>query len=141
MLPFHVELRSGESPYKQIVYAATKAVVSGEMLPGAPFPSVRQLSQELKVNPNTAHKVIAELVRSNILEVLPGVGTVVAEWGPASPEERSALLGQDLERLLVEARRLGLTLPELERAVTTRWKELFDELRLATDDEDQARGA
>lgn len=141
MLPFHVELRSGESPYRQIVYAATKAVVSGEMLPGAPFPSVRQLSQELKVNPNTAHKVIAELVRSNILEVLPGVGTVVAEWGPASPEERSALLGQDLERLLVEARRLGLTLPELERAVTTRWKELFDELRLATDDEDQARGA
>ena len=141
MLPFHVELRSGESPYKQIVYAATKAVVSGEMLPGAPFPSVRQLSQELKVNPNTAHKVIAELVRSNILEVLPGVGTVVAEWGPASPEERSALLGQDLERLLVEARRLGLTLPELERAVTTRWKGLFDELRLATDDEDQARGA
>ena len=109
MLPFDVELKPGESPYRQIVYAATKAVVSGELVPGAPFPSVRVLSQALKVNPNTAHKVVGELVRAGILEVLPGVGTVVAEWGPSSPEERRLLLSDEVERLVVEARRLGLT--------------------------------
>jgi GntR family transcriptional regulator len=141
MLPFNVELRPGESPYKQIVYAATKAVVSGDLLPGSPFPSVRALSQALKVNPNTAHKVIAELVRSNILEVLPGVGTVVAEWGPASPEERGELLADDLERLLVEARRIGLTLPELQRAIASRWGELFDDMRLESGDGDRATTA
>ena len=141
MLPFQVVLRSGESPYKQIVYAATKAVVSGELTPGSPFPSVRVLSQALKVNPNTAHKVIAELVRSNILEVLPGVGTVVAEWGPASPEERRALLGDDLERLLVEARRLGLTLPEVQAAVAAQWTELFDELTVAPSGDEEVSSA
>lgn len=126
MLPFHVDLRSGASPYRQIVYAATRAVVSGELLPGSPFPSVRILSQELKVNPNTAHKVVAELVRVGILDVLPGVGTVVAEWGPSSPEERRLLLSEEVERLLVEARRLGLTERDVHDAVAERWAELFE---------------
>ncbi len=137
MLPFDVRLRPGESPYRQIVYAATKAVVSGDLLPGSPFPSVRVLSQALKVNPNTAHKVIAELVRSDILQVLPGVGTVVAEWGPASAEERRQLLSEDVERLLVEAKRLGLLLQDVQEAVALRWAELFDELRLASDDNER----
>ena len=79
MLPFSVTLVPGESPYRQVVYAATKAVVSGVMLAGAPFPSVRDLSQALRINPNTAHKVVQELVRNGVLQVLPGVGTVVAE--------------------------------------------------------------
>ena len=78
MLPFDVELRGGESPYRQIVYAATKAIVSGELAPGDPFPSVRELSQALKINPNTGQKVIAELTRDGLLEVRPGIGTVVA---------------------------------------------------------------
>ena len=128
MLPFDVALKPGESPYRQIVYAATKAVVSGELVPGAPFPSVRILSQALKVNPNTAHKVVGELVRAGILEVLPGVGTVVAEWGPSSPEERRLLLSEEVERLVVEARRLGLTEREVLDAVSARWAELFGEV-------------
>ncbi len=141
MIPFDVRLRPGESPYKQIVYAATKAVVSGDLLPGAPFPSVRVLSQALKVNPNTAHKVIAELVRADILEVLPGVGTVVGEWGPASAEERRQLLSEDVERLLVEAIRLGLSLQDVQEAVAQCWAGLFDELRLASSDDERASSA
>lgn len=131
MLPFTVELKPGESPYRQIVYAATRAVVSGELAPGSPFPSVRVLSQALKVNPNTAHKVVAELARSGLIEVLPGVGTVVAEWGPASPEERRILLSDEVERLVVEARRLGLTERDVLGAVSARWEELFGTLGAA----------
>jgi GntR family transcriptional regulator len=125
MLPFEVVLTSGESPYRQIVYAATRAVVSGDLAVGAPFPSVRVLSQSLKVNPNTAQKAVAELVRAGLLEVRPGVGTVVADWGPATAAERRALLSGELERLLVEARRLGVTRRELVDAVGARWLELF----------------
>jgi GntR family transcriptional regulator len=125
MLPFEVALASGESPYRQIVYAATRAVVSGDLAVGAPFPSVRVLSQSLKVNPNTAQKAVAELVRAGLLEVRPGVGTVVADWGPASAAERRALLSGELERLLVEARRLGVTRRDLLDAVGERWVELF----------------
>ena len=128
MLPFEVSFRGGESPYRQIVYAATKAIVSGELTPGDAFPSVRELSQALKINPNTGQKVIAELTRDGLLEVRPGIGTVVAA-APArrgSADERRALLSHDVERLVVEARRLGLTKTELMKAVTARWDALFE---------------
>ncbi len=142
MLPFPIELTGSESPYRQIVYAATRAVVSGELTVGTPFPSVRVLSQSLKVNPNTAQKAVAELVRDGMLEVKPGVGTVVARWGPASPEQRASLLSEDLERLLVEARRLGVTLGELQDAVNAGWREIFgpDAVPLAPEASEDTKG-
>lgn len=127
MLPFDVVLRAGESPYRQVVYAATRAVVAGDLPAGAPFPSVRELSQALKINPNTAHKVVAQLVRDGILEVLPGVGTVVAEQRRSSPEERRRLLSDAVEHLVVEAKRLGLAEDQVLEAISARWAELFGE--------------
>ena len=124
MLPFRVELKTGESPYRQVVYAATRAVVAGDLLPGAPFPSVRELSAAVKINPNTAHKVVAELVRSGILEVRPGIGTVVAASRRVSPEERRQLLSDEVEALVVEAKRLGLKQEDVVQAVAQRWSEL-----------------
>lgn len=125
MLPFPIALNPGESPYRQIVYAATKAVVSGELAAGVGFPSVRELSQELKINPNTAQKAIAELVRDGLLEVRPGIGTVVAARRRASAAERRALLSNEVEQLVVEARRLGLEREEMINAVAARWSQLF----------------
>lgn len=125
MLPFAVTIRPGESPYRQIVYAATKAVVSGELAPGSPFPSVRELSQALKINPNTAHKVVAELIRDRLLEVRPGVGTVVSSGRRATAAERRALLSSEVEQLIVEARRLGLTKQDVTNAIADRWTAVF----------------
>ena len=126
MLPFDVVLRTGESPYRQVVYAATKAIVSRELVPGSAFPSVRELSQTLKINPNTAQKVIAELTRDGLLEVRPGIGTVVATGRRATAAERRRLLSQDVERLIVEAKRLGLAKSDVVDAVSARWDALFD---------------
>ena len=125
MLPFAITLVTGQSPYRQIVYAATKAVVSGELAPGAPFPSVRELSQALKINPNTAQKVVAELVRDGLLEVRPGNGTVVTQGRRASAAERRALMSKEVEQLVVEAKRLGLSKADVTKAVNARWSELF----------------
>lgn len=124
MLPFDVSLTPGESPYRQVVYAATRAVVAGELPAGAAFPSVREISQSLKINPNTAHKVVAQLVRDGILEVRPGVGTFVAESRPSSAEERRRLLSESVEQVVVEAKRLGLEEDDVLEAVAARWAEL-----------------
>lgn len=125
MLPFPITLKSGESPYRQVVFAATKAVVSGDLAAGAPFPSVRELSQALKINPNTAHKVVAELIRDGLLEVRPGVGTVVSAARASSEAERVALLADPVEQLVVEAKRLGLACGDVLAAVQSRWSQLF----------------
>jgi GntR family transcriptional regulator len=125
MLPFVVTLKPGEAPYRQVVYAATKAIVSGELVPGASFPSVRELSQALKINPNTAQKVVAELVRDGLLEVRPGVCTLVTNGRRASAAERRSLLSAEVEQLVVEARRLGLERDDVINAISARWAELF----------------
>ena len=77
VIPFRLTFQPGVSLYEQVVYAAKKAVASGQIRAGDPFPSVRALSTALKINPNTAHKVIAHLLADGLLEVRPGVGTVV----------------------------------------------------------------
>jgi GntR family transcriptional regulator len=107
------------------VYAATRAIVSGELAQGASFPSVRELSQALKINPNTAQKVIADLVRSGLLEVRPGIGTIVTCGRRASAAERRALLSHEVEQLVVEAKRLGLEADDVIEAVDEQWTRLF----------------
>jgi GntR family transcriptional regulator len=125
VLPFAIALKPGDSPYRQVVYAATRAIVSGELAPGDAFPSVRELSQALKINPNTAQKVIAELVRDGLLAVRPGVGTVVTDGRRASAAERRALLSDAVEQLVVEAKRLGLEKDDVTAAISARWTSLF----------------
>jgi GntR family transcriptional regulator len=124
MIPFKLQIKPGISPYKQIIYAVEKGVVCGQLQPGDPFPSVRALSQTFKINPNTAHKAVAELIRRGLLEVRPGIGTVVSEAPRAPASKRSALLKDDLERLVVEAKRLSLDLDALLHAVEEHWTRL-----------------
>ena len=124
VLPFKVEFKTGLPVYEQVVYAAKKAIVSGQLLPGDPFPSVRTLSLELKMNPNTAHKVVINLVSEGLLEVKPGIGTLVAKASVPTRGQRSTLLDDELERLVVEAKNLSLDLKDVLEAVRRHWNGL-----------------
>ncbi len=130
VIPFHVHFRPGLSLYEQVVYAAKKAMIAGQMRPGDPFPSVRVLSKELKINPNTAHKVVTYLITTGLLETRPGIGTVVAVLPEASAAERTQLLGQEIEELVVEAKKLGISLEAMVASIGAHWK------RLGGDDKD-----
>ncbi|HEY3841105.1 MAG TPA: GntR family transcriptional regulator [Bryobacteraceae bacterium] len=124
MIPFRLSFEPGVSLYEQVVYAAKKAMVSGQMRPGDPFPSVRALSKELKINPNTAHKVVTQLVNEGLIEVRAGTGTVVAERASSTAAERSNLLKKELEQLVVEAKKLGLALDEVMQSLEQHWRRL-----------------
>ena len=124
MIPFRISFRPGVPLFEQIVYASKKAMISGQLRPGDAYPSVRTLSKELKINPNTAHKVVAHLVSEGLLETRPGIGTVVAELPDSTQKERTALLGHELEELVVEAKHLGIGLEELLDSVSAHWQHL-----------------
>lgn len=142
MLPFRLHLKPGESPYRQVIYAVKKAIASRRMRPGDPFPSVRKLSQALKINPNTAHKAVAALIAEGLLEVRPGIGTTVAEAQSISTQERRELLNEPLEHLVVEAKRLGLSRSDLTAALEEHWallsspngRDESDDMKGTTDD-------
>jgi GntR family transcriptional regulator len=124
VIPFRVLFEPGTSLYEQVTYAAKKALVSGQLRPGDPFPSVRELSKTFKINPNTAHKVVTQLVAEGVLEVHSGIGTVVAKRAPSSAADRGNLLHKELEQLMVEAKRLGLTFDDVTSAAAQHWKRL-----------------
>lgn len=124
MLPFPIELKPGLPITEQVLFAVKKAVVAGRLKAGEPFPSVRALSQELQINPNTAHKIVATLVAEGVLVTTPAVGSVVAERGAVDRAARAELLGDELERVVVEAKKLGLTLDEVQSGLALHWKKL-----------------
>ena len=121
---FRFTFRPGLSIFDQVVFAATKAFVSGEFQPGQPFPSVRALAAELKIHPNTAHKVVQHLIHERWLEVQPGIGTVVAARPPARAGDRHRLLQHEVEQLVVEALRVGVELEDVVDAIEARWAKL-----------------
>ena len=124
MTLFKCTLKPGQSIFDQVVFAAKRAFLAGEFQPGQPFPSVRALAVDLKIHPNTAHKVIQHLTQERWLEVRPGIGTVVAEPPVARAGDRKRLLQQEVEQLVVEAMRVGASLPEVIQALSAHWRKL-----------------
>ena len=114
----------GQSIFDSVVFAAKKAFLSGDYLPGQEFPSVRALAADLKIHPNTAHKIIQHLIQERWLEARPGIGTIVAEPPEARPGDKGRLLQQEVEQLVVEAKRVGLTLDEILTAISGQWQML-----------------
>lgn len=119
-----LKLKPGEPIFDQIVFAATKAFVSGEYVAGQPFPSVRTLATELKIHPNTAQKIIQHLIRERFLEARPGVGTVVADLPTAPVGDRKRLLKEQVTALVVEALRVGARPSEVHKAINEAWETL-----------------
>lgn len=119
-----LKLQPGQSIFDQVVFAAVKAFVGGDYEAGQTFPSVRALAADLKINPNTAHKVVQHLIQEGWLEVHPGVGTVVAKPPQARPADRKRMLSQETEQYVVQAKRVGLSLQEVVEAIGTQWSRL-----------------
>lgn len=122
MINFSIQFKSGIPVYEQVIYAVKKAVVSGQLKPGDRFPSVRELSKELRINPNTAQKVVTHLVRERILEVEPGIGSLVSKLSKATTMQKREILNTEVEKLVVEAQRLLITKNDLKKAIDRHWQ-------------------
>lgn len=124
LVTFKIKFVPGQSIFDQVCFAAIKSILAGELKSGEPFPSVRTLALELKIHPNTAHKVVQHLIQERWLTAQPGVGTVVAQPPKARAGDRKRLLEHDVEKLVVEAMRVGARLDEVQQALKDTWSEL-----------------
>jgi GntR family transcriptional regulator len=124
MVPFKVRFDPGKSIFDQVCFAATRSILAGELKAGEAFPSVRSLALDLKIHPNTAHKVVQHLIQERWLTAQPGVGTVIAQPPKARAGDRRRLLEDEVERLVVEAMRVGASLTEVKQAVDDTWSDM-----------------
>ena len=65
--------------YQQLVQQVREAIARGDLKPEEQLPSVRQLSRDLVINPNTVARAYTELEREGLLNNRPGRGVFVAE--------------------------------------------------------------
>ena len=65
--------------YLQLIEGLEKEILSGMLAAGERIPSVRELSLNLCVNPNTVQKALAELDRAGVIVSAQGRGSYVAE--------------------------------------------------------------
>jgi len=107
--------------YRQLMDQIRQAVARGRLRPGVRLPSVRTLSRELVVNPNTIARTYTELEREGVLHTRQGLGVfVAAPQADLSAAARRERLATALDRFLTEAFHLGFSADELQSAITKR---------------------
>src|SRR3984893_5155406 len=104
-IEFHLDSRSGVSPYLQVVHQVRHALRLGLLREGDQLPTVKDVVARLAINPNTVLKAYRELEHDGLVGARPGVGTFVTKTLSDDSLTAHGPLRQDLQRWLAKARR------------------------------------
>jgi GntR family transcriptional regulator len=109
MIEFHLDARSGLSPYQQLVQQVRHALRLGLLNEGDQLPKVKDVVASLAINPNTVLKAYRELEYEGLVQPRPGLGTFVTRTlGGEAEVAAHEPLRRDLEGWLAKARDAGL---------------------------------
>jgi GntR family transcriptional regulator len=108
VIEFHLDSRSGVSPYLQIVQQVRQSLRLGLLREGDKLPTVKEVVAQLAINPNTVLKAYRELEHEGLAGARPGVGTfITASLGSESIAAHGPLRVA-LQSWITKARRAGL---------------------------------
>jgi GntR family transcriptional regulator len=114
VIEFHLDSRSGVSPYLQLVQQVRQALRLGMLGEGDQLPTVKEVVGQLAINPNTVLKAYRELEYEGLAGGRPGVGTFITATLSDSSLAAHGPLRRDLERWLSKARLAGLDEESIE---------------------------
>jgi len=100
--------------YRQIIDQVRGGIASGSLSVGDQLPTVRQLSVDLSINPNTVARAYRELELGGVLETHQGTGTFISSQKiRGGDEERSRQLALIVAESLARAGAIGFTVEDL----------------------------
>jgi len=108
VIEFHLDSRSGVSPYLQVVHQVRQALRLGLLREGDQLPTVKEVVARLAINPNTVLKAYRELEHAGLVAARPGLGTFVTKTLSDASLSAHGPLRRDLQRWLMKARAAGL---------------------------------
>jgi GntR family transcriptional regulator len=115
----------GPPIYQQIVDQVRFRIVSGQLRTGDELPTIRGLAESLRVNPNTVARAYRELEHESLVEKRRTTGTFVSELPKRlGIAQRRKLIAPEVDKLLITARQLGITLDELTEQLERRDRDL-----------------
>ena len=113
---FEIDKYSRTPIYEQVIRQIELMILSGELGENDQVPSVRTLSQQLSVNPNTLQRAYMELERRGICYSVPGNGRFIAKGAALSIARAGDELLEQMRELLEEMKLRGV---ERDRIVET----------------------
>lgn len=84
MFVFRLDTHSGVPPYLQLVQQVRQAVLLGFLQPGDRLPLIREVVEDLAINPNTVAKAYRQMEQEDLVTGRPGQGTFVNEQQSAA---------------------------------------------------------
>ncbi|WP_147803066.1 GntR family transcriptional regulator [Alkalicoccus halolimnae] len=107
---FRIDTKSSTPLYEQIIYQIKDMCLTGLLRPGEKLPSIRDLSSQMVINPNTVNKAYQELERSGIIVTIRGKGTFIAEDFPLTPlPEKEKKIQSQVRQLVIDCHYAGIS--------------------------------
>jgi len=122
MIDFHLDVRSGVSPYLQLVRQVQQALRLGLLSVGDQLPTVKEVVAKLAINPNTVLKAYRELEHLGLAAARPGLGTFVTHTLADDTLAAHEPLRQELISWLERALRAGLPADSIEALFLTTFR-------------------
>ncbi len=113
---------SGEPIYRQLHEQIVRLIVGGQLQPDQVLPSVRQMAEYFSVNPMTVSRAIQHLVEQGWIVRHRGQPTRVAATQPNHSHSGIELLQKPIAELIEQAQQLGVSIDDLQRAITIKWE-------------------
>jgi GntR family transcriptional regulator len=121
---FILNPQSGVPLYRQLLDQVRRMVSSGQLPPGTALPSIRDLALLHAINPMTISKAYSLLEAEGLLERNRGKPMTVANQSSARPQLSRRMQQVDplLDQVVLAARQLQITEPELSKALHKKWE-------------------
>jgi len=127
LIEFHLDGRSGVSPYLQLIQQVRQALRLGLLSEGDQLPTVKDVVGRLAINPNTVLKAYRELEYEGLAAARPGVGTFVTKTLADESLAAHGELRTELEQWLDRARQAGLEEESIEALMLTTFRSTIKE--------------
>lgn len=139
-LHLQIDAHSGLPVYRQMVDQIKYYVASGTLKAGNQLPSVRELAQQLSINPTTVVKAYNELEQEQVIDLRHGKGAFVAERlgsSTVSAFERDKVVRRLARQLAVESQQIGASYTFVQDVLEQEWDQIsgpMQDLRKAAGD-------
>ncbi|WP_090944737.1 GntR family transcriptional regulator [Nonomuraea jiangxiensis] len=119
MIKLRLDPSSGVATYLQLVHQVKHALRLGVLMPGDRLPTIKEVVNDLAINPNTVAKAYRELEHEGFVVGRPGLGTFVRRSLGSGSTADHTRLRRDLARWVHDCREAGLDIGDMEALFAT----------------------